>query len=377
MPNKYTFTETDSSALISALVSGYEKITGRTLLPADPDRIFISWVAAIINEERALQNYIGNQNIPSRSGGADLDAIGEWIYSLPRPGATAAKCTMRFNISEPQETSILIPKGTRVSGGSTVIFCTTEDKYVEIGETSAEVEAICENAGAVGNDYLPGQINTLIDVDYVLYYVSCENIDTSYGGADEATDEEYFSLMRSSLDAYSVAGPMGAYVHLAKSVSTDIADVKALNDGPGKVAIYTLMNDGTPASEEMKSAITEACGADDKRPLTDYVEAKDPETVDYIIEFTYYIPNDAKASAADIERSVDAAAEKYITWQSARMGRDINPSELIYLIKQTGIKRLEVQNPIFVKLNNGSGGTVPQVARLQGINITNGGYEDE
>ena len=95
MPNKYTFTETDSSGLIASLVSGYEKITGRTLLPADPDRIFISWVAAIISEERVRQNYIGNQNIPSRSSGADLDALGEWIYSLPRPGASAAKCTMR------------------------------------------------------------------------------------------------------------------------------------------------------------------------------------------------------------------------------------------------------------------------------------------
>ena len=377
MPNSYTFTETDSSALISSLVSGYEKITGRTLLPADPDRIFISWVAAIICEERVRQNYIGNQNIPSRSGGADLDALGEWIYSLPRPGATAARCTMRFHISEPQETSILIPKGTRVSGGSTVIFSTTEDKYVEIGETWAEVEAVCENAGAIGNDYLPGQINTLIDVDYVLYYVSCENIDTSYGGADEATDKEYFSLMRSSLGAYSVAGPMGAYVHLAKSVSTDIADVKALNDGPGRVAIYALMNGGTPASAEMKAAIEKACRADGKRPLTDYVGAKDPETVEYDLTFTYYIPNDAEASAADIENKVADAVNEYITWQSARMGRDINPSELIYRVKKTGIKRLEVESPVFAKLNYGKDGSIPQVAKLVNINITNGGYEDE
>ncbi len=375
--NSYMFASTDGAELLSALVASYEKLTGRTLLPADPDRIFISWVAAIICEERVRQNYIGNQNIPSRSGGADLDALGEWIYSFRRPSATAARCTVQFNISEPQETSILIPKGTRVSGGGTLIFSTIEDKYIDIGMTSAQVEVCCEESGKIGNDYLPGQINTLIDVDYVLYYKSCENINTSFGGSDEPDDKEYFSLMRSSLGAYSVAGPEGAYVHLAKSASNDIADVKALNDGPGRVAIYALMKNGTPAQAEMKEAIIKACSPDDKRPMTDFVVSKDPETVEYDLSFKYFIPGDAEASASDIENAVNAAVNEYISWQSAKMGRDINPTELIYLVKKAGIKRVEVESPVFTKLNDGTGGTVPQVAKLVNINIANGGYEDE
>ena len=137
------------------------------------------------------------------------------------------------------------------------------------------------------------------------------------------------------------------------------------------------MNGGTPASAEMKAAIEKACRADGKRPLTDYVGAKDPETVEYDLTFTYYIPNDAEASAADIENKVADAVNEYITWQSARMGRDINPSELIYRVKKTGIKRLEVESPVFAKLNYGKDGSIPQVAKLVNINITNGGYEDE
>ena len=377
MQSKYVFTATDSAAVLSALVSGYEKITGKTLLPADPDRIFISWVAAIITEERVLQNYIGNQNIPSRSSGADLDALGELIYSFKRPGATPARCTMRFILSEAQNTSVLIPKRTRVSGSGTAVFETVEDKYVEIGEISAEVEAVALEAGYIGNNLLPGQINTLIDVDNVLYYTACENVNTSYGGADEATDEEYYSLMRSSLDAYSVAGPQGAYEHIAKSVSTDISDVRAFNDGPGRVVIYALMSDGTFPSEEMKDVILSACSASDKRPLTDYVSVSDPEKVEYDIDLTYYLPEDADASAANLENSVNIAIEEYISWQGARMGRDIDPSELIYRIKKTGIKRVEVNKPVFTRLEGGKNRTAPQSAVIKSRNIVNGGYEDE
>lgn len=377
MQSKYVFTATDGAAVLSALVSGYEKITGRTLLPADPERIFISWVAAIITEERVLQNYIGNQNIPSRSSGADLDALGELIYSFKRPGATPARCTMRFILSEAQNTSVLIPKGTRVSGSGTAVFETVEDKYVEIGDISAEVEAVALEAGYIGNDLLPGQINILIDVDNVLYYTACENLNTSYGGADEATDEEYYSLMRSSLDAYSVAGPEGAYIHLAKSVSTDISDVKALNDGAGCVAIYAIMSDGSSVSDEIKDAIHTACSASNKRPLTDLVTVKDPEAVEYEIDMKYFLPENADSSASDLENAVNIAIEEYVSWQGAKMGRDINPSELIYRVKKAGIKRVEVTKPIFTKLNDGKDGTVPQCARIRSRNIVNGGQEDE
>lgn len=377
MQNNYIFTETDSAATISALVSAYETITGRTLLPADPDRVFISWVAAVINEERVRQNYIGNQNIPSRSSGADLDALGEWIYSLTRPGAKAASCTVRFHISEPQSTSILIPKGTRVSNGGTLIFRTEQDKYIPIDATYADVEVKCEAYGAEGNGLVPGQLNTLIDVDYVLYYAFCENLDTTYGGCDEATDEEYFNLMRNSMNGYSVAGPSGAYEYIAKTVSTNISDVKALNDGPGKVAIYALMNDGSIASEETKDAIAKACREDSKRPLTDHVSVKDPDEVSYRVELTYYIPSSADAPASEIETKVQNAVASYIAWQSGKLGRDINPTELIYRLKQTGIKRIELTSPAFTKLTDGRDGNAPQVAKLGEVTIVNGGYEDE
>ena len=87
----YEFVSSDSSTLLTNLISKYEIMTGRTLEPASPDRLFLSWIADILIHERVNQNYIGNQNIPSRAEGEKLDSLGEWIYNLPRNPAQPAK----------------------------------------------------------------------------------------------------------------------------------------------------------------------------------------------------------------------------------------------------------------------------------------------
>ena len=373
---QYQFISTDTNALVSALVSGYEKITGVSVQPASPEKLFIQWVADIIIQERVQNNYTGNQNIPSRASGENLDALGELFYVSERPAAQPAVCNERFYISEAQATAILIPAGTRVTdSSSTLVWETVEDVYVDIGDTYADVQIRCQTPGVVGNDYAIGQINTIVDL--FDYYDHCENTTASDDGADEATDDEYYELMRASQDAFSTAGPKGGYIYIAKQVSTEIADVVANSPSAGKVALYVLMDDGTIATHETKSAVLAACSEDSKRPLTDSVEVKDPQTVEYDIKFTYYIPSESTSSSSNIEAAVDAAVKEYVSWQCAKLGRDINPSKLVGLLMQTGIKRVELTSPIFTALKDGSDNTAPQVAEVGEITATNGGHEDE
>ena len=241
---QYQFISTDTNALVSALVSGYEKITGVSVQPASPEKLFIQWVADIIIQERVQNNYTGNQNIPSRASGENLDALGELFYVSERPAAQPAVCNERFYISEAQATAILIPAGTRVTdSSSTLVWETVEDVYVDIGDTYADVQIRCQTPGVVGNDYAVGQINTIIDL--FDYYSRCENTTASDSGSDEATDDEFYELMRASMDAYSTAGPQGGYVYIAKRVSTEIADVVASSPVAGTVDLYVLMDDGT------------------------------------------------------------------------------------------------------------------------------------
>lgn len=371
---EYQFISTDTNALVSQLISAYEKIVGLTVHPASPERLFIQWIADVIIQERVMNNYTGNQNIPSRAEGSDLDALGELFYDKSRPAAQAAICTVRFHISEAQASAILVPKGTRVTDkNNTLVWETTADAYVAIGDTYVDVMVQCQTVGTIGNGYAPGQINTLVDV--FNYYDHCENTTTSDDGAN--TDDEYYELMRASEDAYSTAGAKGGYLYFAKQVSTEIADVVGNSPSPGQVNLYVLMSNGSIAGEEIKNAVLAACNDEYVRPMTDLVVVDDPETVPYDITFTYYIPRNTSLSAAEIEVGVNDTVAEYISWQSAKLGRDINPSYLGSLLMKTGSKRIEMSTPAYASLRDGSDNTVPQVAQVGAVTITNGGYEDD
>lgn len=385
----YQFVPTDTNEIISDLVEGYELITKSTVRPASPEMQFIRWVAHVIIQERMLNNWTGNQNIPSRADGANLDALAELTYIQSRPEAKASTCTMKFCISQPQEQAILVPAGTRVTdGGGTLVWETEKDHYIPAGASFAEAEVRCQTAGIAGNGYAIGQINTLVDI--YEYYSECTNITVSDGGSDVPTDEEYYALMRASMDAYSCAGARGSYIYWAKQVSTEIADVAANSPTPGVVKLYVLMNDGTIATEEMKGRVLAACSADEVRPLTDLVSVEDAETVPYDIQLTYYIHKRSTRSGAEIAAAVQAAVNEYVKWQCGKLGRDINPSKLVSLLMQTGIKRVDVVSPQFTHLRDGNpvlgadmrydgAEMVPQLAQINpgGIQIMNGGYEDE
>lgn len=456
---EYKFVDTDSEAIVAELVSAYEEITKRTLQPSEPDRLFISWVADVIISERVKQNYTGNQNIPSSAEGVYLDALGKWLFNIDRRDAQAAKCTVRFTISAAQSTTIAVPIGTRVTGTTqNLVWTTKEDAVIPIGETYVDVMVQCETAGTIGNGYTQGQINTLIDVDNILYFSSCSNITESDGGAEKQTDEEYFETMRTVADSYSTAGAEGSYIYWAKSVTSEIADVKAVcpnimrtetpslyQDGDGNkfafvggeqfdtrtlkvytedfetlleeetdytvsyinglitlaieadsavatankiginilqrragyVYLYALMNDGTVASETIKQAISDACSPETVRPLTDCVLVEDPEEVEYNINCTYYISQETQLTISEIEAAVTSAVNEYVSWQCAKLGRDINPDKLRTLLMGAGVKRMTITSPVFTSLKSGANNDVPQIAKLVSMTVTNGGYEDE
>ena len=113
----------------------------------------------------------------------------------------------------------------------------------------------------------------------------------------------------------------------------------------------------------------------------------DPEIVPYDIDLTYYINTDSPVGSAEIQKAVEAQVQKYIDWQSAKLGRDINPSKLYQMLMQSGIKRVDLRSPSFQSLRDGklALGTIdyevtmaiPQVAQTGRVTVLNGGYEDE
>lgn len=106
------------------------------------------------------------------------------------------------------------------------------------------------------------------------------------------------------------------------------------------------------------------------RPLTDKIEVSAPTEQTYDIDMTYYISSDEKASVAAIRENVAAAVNVYNTWQTERIGRDINPSYLIRKVMEAGVKRVSVTAPAFTVLTDDT------IAKTGKITVIYGGLED-
>ena len=107
--------------------------------------------------------------------------------------------------------------------------------------------------------------------------------------------------------------------------------------------------------------------------MLDEIEVSATKTI-----LTYYTQSDAGISAEDLAAAVEKTVAEFITWQCGKLGRDINPSRLIGELMKTGVKRVELTDPVFTTLQDGSNRTVPQVAALRSApSIVNGGYENE
>lgn len=102
----------------------------------------------------------------------------------------------------------------------------------------------------------------------------------------------------------------------------------------------------------------------------------------YSINASYYIDSENAAMEMEIRSAVEKAAENYVVWQSSKIGRDIDPSELIRLMKNAGASRVSVSAPVFTDLKRGEYSEAEQtydavqIARLTAKTITYGGMSD-
>lgn len=341
------FAETDAAVVENRIITTYEDQTGQSLAPGDPVRLLMSTIAMYIVQQRVLIDFTGKQNLLYYAVNDYLDHQGV-ITDTERLAASQALTTMRFALAAQQASVVTIPYGTRVTPDGTLFFATTQAAEIPAGEVFVDVPVSCQTSGSAGNGYLPGQILQLVDRAGALGLIeSVENLTTTTGGAEGEDDEALRERIQWAPEKYSVAGPTGAYRFWAKSVSPAIDDVQAYSPQPGQMAIVLLMADGELPSSALLDATTAALSADTLRPLCDEVLVRPPEVVAFDIEFIYYINTEQQAIATAIQAAVQQAVSDYQAWQRARLGRDIDPSQLIHLVKQAGAGRVDITQPVF------------------------------
>lgn len=364
-----SFVETDPEAIKAEIVSRYENAAGRTLATADPIRIFLLAVADEIIQQRVLINMAAQSNLLSYATGEYLDALGEYLL-VSRLPASKAVTNIRFTLSQALEEVYVIPAGTEITNGI-VTFATDEELVIAAGDLTGDVSASCTVAGVAGNGYLPGQISTIVRP--MTFVDLAENTNATYGGADIESDEDYAERIRLAPNAFSVAGPIKAYVFYTQSVSSAIIDVSVDSPTPGVVNVYPLLEGGVIPDQTLLDKVLEKLSAEDVRPLTDDVHALQAEAVTYTINVRYFIKNSDKNKAETIRANVAAAVENYRLWQQGKIGRDIVPAELVRAVMNAGAARLDntLSPNAFRELTKTQ---VAQCDKDEGVTVTFGGF---
>lgn len=368
--NDISFIETDAQTIEDEIIGTYEKITGRTLAKADPVRLFLLSLAAVIIQQRQAFNLAAKQGLLTYAQGEFLDHLGEFV-NTPRLRATGASVTLRFTLSQAQSSVYIIPKGTRVSD-SRMIFATDEVALIPVGELMLDVTATCVTAGTDGNGIPTGEISQLNDP--LPFMQSVENITVSEGGSDTEDDASYAERIRLAPASFSVAGPHDSYVYHALAANALICDVSVYGVAtqPGYVYVHPLLDGGELPGEPVLEDVRARLNDETVRPITDCVVVSAPEAVNYTIELTWYLSEDDLGKIASVTSAVASAVEDYRLWQQNRIGRDINPDRLVELVRGAGAKRMMVTAPVYTKV------THSQVAQCapSAVRITFGGTEE-
>lgn len=180
------------------------------------------------------------------------------------------------------------------------------------------------------------------------------------------------SLRRRALlapEAYSVAGPAGAYVSHALGADGDVLDASATTPSPGVVLVTVLsrQNDGVP-SAELLNKVFAVVAADDVRPLTDHVQIQAAQIVPFEIKAA--VSTFAGPDSAVVMDEARRRLNDYLD-RSYRLGRDVTRSGIIAALHTDGVQNVRLTAP-------GADVVISaiQAARCTSILVTHSGLDE-
>ena len=357
--------------MISDFEAIYQAETGEpiTLYPADKDRIKLNAVANKLYQAYQCIDRGFRMNFLKYAYGNYLSHLGAMKKTF-RQEARPAVTILRFLLQEVRAQVTAIPKGKRATAGDNVFFATDDYAEIGIGDLFVDVPATCTEAGTVGNQYIPGQINAI--VDQIPYVVGVKNITESDGGSSEESDADFRERIFLAPSSYSTAGPADAYIYWVKQYnSAAIEDVRVVNTGDARVDIRLVLTDGNFPSDAFLAGLEDYLTTSAIRPLTDKIMVAAPDVVEYELDFTYYIGRANKENVEAIQKAAEEAKDAYVTWQRTHIGADINTDVLIEFLRASGVKRVVIRNPGYTVLQN------TEIASATRVTMAYGGVEDD
>lgn len=341
---KPVFVTIDPAATEADLIARYEEKLGKTLYPAQIERLFIGQIAyAVTRLQMGIQN-AGEQLLVRWALGPILDYLGE-LVATPRLLASPARCMLRFSMPVAVQQPLLIRAGTRVSTqDAKLTFLTDQDVVIAVGQTQISVTATCLTVGELGNGWAIGQISVIGSPPVAGLVATNTNVTSD--GAEDEEDDRYRERIILAPEAFSNAGSRGAYRYHALAVHQSILDVAV--HGPdegqpdGHIALFPLTTTGLP-SEDLLQRVKSQISGEKLRPLCDTVGAFMPIEVPFQIKA--YMTFFDTADRASAMSAAQAAAEAFAAERRAGLGRDLVREQLTTLLQVNGVYRADLELP--------------------------------
>ena len=339
-----------------------------SLEAGDPEKLKLDAVGMLVHQVKEYIDFVGKQNLLKYATGAFLENITASLQIFRKKGS-ASTVTVRFRLSSLREETYIIPAGIRCATEDDMYFSVLENTEIPAGEQYADVKCVCETIGKDGDEYMPGEVNIL--VDNLPYIESVQNIDTSTGGVDPESDDALAERYLLAPSAFNAWGGEPYYTYHVKNSNGNIGDVIATSPEPCITNISFIMKDGSIPNDSEVEAVQKYLNDVCIREVCDKVTVKKPDSVGFEIDIKYYINESDRKNLLSVQEGVRNAVKEYAIWQVEKFGRDINPDMLSYLIMKAGVKRLVINKPEFTVLDQ------DQIAVCDGINISYGGLEDD
>lgn len=320
----------DPQEIWNEMQVNYVEAGGDILYPGDEKEMLLRSVQAdVVQIFAGVDNALRMMTL-RYAVGEYLDILGEQ-RGCPRIKESAATATVTITTNATGKPDVL-EAGTAMTGDGEVFYRLIQDLTLTGYAQTVTVEVVADRAGSVGNGLVAGTEMGLAITNGGINKIIVAS--DAKGGNEQEEDEPYRERIRNYSLTSITAGPQRQYESIAKSVSSEIVDAKALNIGAGEVGVYLILASEI-GEDAIMASVLDALSAENVRPLTDKVYCYKATDVPYTLNVQYIADNSSATSAA-----ISEAVNSYQEWQDKSIGRAFNPDRLMASIYQAGATRV-------------------------------------
>ncbi len=193
----------DPNLILADMIAEFEAASGRTLQPAQVERLLINLYAYRESLVRNAIQYAAEQNLLAFASFPMLDYLGQ-LLSVNRLASQPALTTLQFTLTGALTVPFTIAAGTLIgTSDGQFAFATTATISIAAGATTGSVAAAATAPGAAANGYLTGQVNVQLKPNALI--ASVTNTNTTTGGSAPETDDHLRTRIQAAPNQFSVA----------------------------------------------------------------------------------------------------------------------------------------------------------------------------